>query len=190
MTALWFCHRAKCGNQGGRSLLGEHGVLRAEAEGASANRAKQGGAAAAAKAANPASLLQQLASTRSASRAGAAAQQPAFSRGRPPPLAPQHFDKDLRPLSPEFVSWFASRGIGRATLEANGIAMETRYNPAKREPTDWVAFPYRQDGAVVNVKYRAMPKSWRQSRGGSKIVYGYDDVKVRARRAGGRFYTL
>ena len=62
----------------------------------------------------------------------------------------------LQPLSAELVAYFAGRGISRATLERNGVLQD-------RAGT--IAFPYRRDGEVVNVKYRTLDKKFWQARG-------------------------
>lgn len=38
-------------------------------------------------------------------------------------------------------------------------------------------------GEVVNIKYRALPKHFSQSKGGQQVFWGCDDVQVRAGRA-------
>ena len=216
MTVLWCCHRAKCGNQGGRSLLGALGLSRAEAALAAGGGSGGGawGASAAAAAADgaaasdaygdgadgggggggagdywssqpppsPQELMRALdrgnGSTGGFSAAAAAAAPRAGPQSAGARAAQQAYDA-LAPLSPELLAWFAARGISRATLERNRVRMEPgRYNPATRTAADWIAFPYFKDGSVVNLKYRALPKAWRQLKGGDKVLYGHDDAKV------------
>jgi twinkle protein len=90
------------------------------------------------------------------------------------PLVPR---PDLRPLTPELLSWFAARGISPATLERNGVSSQRRWSQQHREEVDCVAFPYVRDGSVVNVKYRALPKAFSQTKGGEKVFYGFDDIQ-------------
>ncbi len=83
------------------------------------------------------------------------------------------------------VEWFRSRGISQATLtdRRNGIAMESR--PAVgsydlEQQVEMIAFPFRRDGKVVNIKYRQLPKKFTQTKHGEQVLYGIDDIKVRA----------
>jgi twinkle protein len=82
---------------------------------------------------------------------------------------------NFRPLTPEFLAYFASRGISERTLKRNQVAQESTWMPG--QPTgDAIAFPYLRNGEVVNVKYRTMNKCFRQVKGAEKILYGLDDV--------------
>jgi twinkle protein len=90
------------------------------------------------------------------------------------PLVPR---PDLRPLTPELLDWFAARGIGPRTLRRNGVSAQRRWSPQHRAEVDSIAFPYVRDGSVVNVKYRALPKAFSQTKGGEKVFYGYDDIQ-------------
>ena len=82
---------------------------------------------------------------------------------------------NFRPLTPEFLAYFASRGISEKTLKRNQVAQESTWMPG--QPTgDAIAFPYLRNGEVVNVKYRTMNKCFRQVKGAEKILYGLDDV--------------
>jgi hypothetical protein len=120
--------------------------------------------------------------------AGAAAEAggapPAGRPGRPPARLPD--TAALRPLSAELLAWFAARRISAATLAACGVAMERRYVPGSGAagPVDAIAFPYIKGGAVVNIKYRALPKAFSQTKGGEQVLYGIDDVAVSPGRVG------
>ena len=84
----------------------------------------------------------------------------------------------LQPLDTTFLNWFNQRGISAATLQRNRVAMQTRYSPALRTTVPHIAFPYYYNGEVVNVKYRALPKNFVQSKGGQQVFYGLDDLQV------------
>ena len=58
-------------------------------------------------------------------------------------------------LSNTAVQWAAERGISRSTLERAGVGSGTAEMPGTGE-CEVIAFPYRRNGAVVNVKYRAL----------------------------------
>lgn len=82
---------------------------------------------------------------------------------------------NFRPLTPEFLAYFASRGISEGTLRRNQVAQESTWMPGQ-PAGDAIAFPYLRNGEVVNVKYRTMNKCFRQVKGAEKILYGLDDV--------------
>ncbi len=83
---------------------------------------------------------------------------------------------NFRPLSPEFLQYFASRGISERTLQRNQVAQENTWMPGQPNGAAAIAFPYMRNGEVVNVKYRTMDKCFRQVKGADKILYGLDDV--------------
>ncbi|DBA96517.1 TPA: hypothetical protein ACH3X1_015395 [Trebouxia sp. C0004] len=82
---------------------------------------------------------------------------------------------NFRPLTPEFLAYFASRGISERTLRRNQVAQESTWMPGQ-PAGDAIAFPYLRNGEVVNVKYRTLNKCFRQVKGAEKILYGLDDV--------------
>ena len=57
-------------------------------------------------------------------------------------------------LSATATQWAAERGISRSTLERAGVGSGTAGMPEAGE-CGVIAFPYRRNGTVVNVKYRA-----------------------------------
>lgn len=79
-----------------------------------------------------------------------------------PPVKPD--TSRLKPLSPQLLSWFASRGIGAATLRRNGVAMERRYINALEDHADCIAFPYRQvcplDGLLASAGAAGCLHAW------------------------------
>jgi hypothetical protein len=96
------------------------------------------------------------------------------AKAAPPLINPEQ----MQPLSADFVQWFSDRGISQQTLERNGILMQQRYCAAAGAQMPHIAFPYYRNGSIVNVKYRALPKHFSQTKGGEQIFYGYDDAKV------------
>jgi 5S rRNA maturation endonuclease (ribonuclease M5) len=148
-AAMWNCFRASCGWSGGVHARGGPALEHGAAPAAA------GGPAAVAAAAAP-------------------------RAGRPPACLPD--TSDFQPLPDDLVAWFAARGISHNTLALNRVAMERRFMPgAGGSPGGVVAaiaFPYLKGGEVVNVKYRALPKVWSQTKGGEQILYGIDDIRV------------
>ena len=79
-------------------------------------------------------------------------------------------------LSANAVQWAAERGISRSTLERAGVGSGTAGMPEVGE-CEVIAFPYRRNGAVVNVKYRALKaKSFKQREGGELRFWNLDDA--------------
>lgn len=91
---------------------------------------------------------------------------------------PQQLGTRLQPLTPDLIAWFQERGISTETLQRNNVQMERRYCGALQTEADHIAFPYYRDGAMVNIKYRALPKHFSQVKGGQQILYGYDEARV------------
>lgn len=94
------------------------------------------------------------------------------------PASPTQLGAKFRPLTPEQLEWFSSRGITKATLAKNKVVSEHRYCSALKQSVDHVGFPYYKDSAIVNVKYRAQPKHFTQVKGGQQVFYGYDEARV------------
>ncbi|WP_247895943.1 AAA family ATPase [Azospirillum brasilense] len=92
-----------------------------------------------------------------------------------------------KPVKPAFtpgtlpegmVEWFANRGISRATLEAAGVTRVQTWMPgcAPGATVGAIAFPYRRNGEVVNVKYRTRGKRFRQEKDAEKVFYNLDGI--------------
>ena len=75
----------------------------------------------------------------------------ARARKSEPPVRPNC--SRLQPLSPELLAYFAARGISQRTLARNGVL---------QDPAGAIAFPYRRDGEVVNLKFRTLDKRFWQ----------------------------
>ena len=79
-------------------------------------------------------------------------------------------------LSATAVQWAADRGISRSTLERAGVGSGMARMPEAGE-CEVIAFPYRRNGTVINVKYRALKaKSFKQQEGGELRFWNLDDV--------------
>ena len=96
-------------------------------------------------------------------------------------------------LSDTTVQWAADRGISRSTLERAGVGSGTAGMPGAGK-CEVIAFPYRRNGEIVNVKYRALAeKAFKQREGGelppgsaqlreTRGRTGRSDAQARARR--------
>ncbi len=79
-------------------------------------------------------------------------------------------------LSDAALEWAADRGISRPTLERAGVGSGTAKMPGAGE-CEVIAFPYRRNGAVINVKYRALAdKHFKQREGGELRFWNLDAV--------------
>lgn len=150
--AVWHCHRGTCGWEGGCSIDaqpsstsgGMHGRITLLGTPRSIGRAFTDTFA-------PPGVLpagKAVLSTFTAGRNGAA-------RGRKVDAPVKPDCSRLRPLSAELVAFFAARGISARTLARNGVL---------QDGAGAIAFPYRRDGEVVNLKYRTMDKKFWQAR--------------------------
>lgn len=72
-------------------------------------------------------------------------------------------------LTKAAIAWLAERGISKEVAERNAV-----YSSERRGEVE-VHFPYYRDGALVNVKHRKLPKSFRMEAGAERILYGLDD---------------
>ena len=79
-------------------------------------------------------------------------------------------------LGPKVLDFFQQRRISPATLEACGVRQETVWSPAARGEVLAMAFPYYEDGELVNVKYRGPGKTFWQVKGAKKVLYGLDQL--------------
>ena len=99
--------------------------------------------------------------------------------------SPMRFERRLevvRPKEPKeqstsqgINSFFANRSISGSTIEAFGIYRSTQSFGSDREPC--IAFPYRVDGELVNVKYRTQDKKFRQEKNAERTLYNIDRIK-------------
>lgn len=78
--------------------------------------------------------------------------------------------ENIHSLDERGSNLFRLRRISDAAVQHVGIFQEK----------DWVAFPYFENGEIVNVKYRKISeKGFKQTPNGKHIVYNYDNCKGR-----------
>ena len=65
----------------------------------------------------------------------------------------------------QILQWFTSRKISPETV--------TRFK-IRQTPDGEIAFPYFKDGQLVNVKYRRLPKAFRQEKDAEPCLFGRD----------------
>eukprot|EP00879_Flechtneria_rotunda_P008004 GHRR01008385.1.p1 GENE.GHRR01008385.1~~GHRR01008385.1.p1 ORF type:complete len:595 (+),score=182.37 GHRR01008385.1:133-1917(+) len=160
---LWCCHRATCGYKGCVSVLGGR-------EASSSQAAAAAGRVAEAVWRDP-NAWGGVLNGQSHTVSAALLQQQQLQQ------APLDLEAKLEPLSIALLDWFAQRGISQKTLQRNGVMMQKRYSTALQKQVEQIAFPYRRNGVVVNIKYRALDKHFSQTQGGEQLFYGYDDAK-------------
>eukprot|EP00983_Pelagomonas_calceolata_P090239 1157396-Pelagomonas_calceolata.AAC.6 len=77
------------------------------------------------------------------------------------PVVPFSSSDALLPL--QMIEFFDKRRIRKATLEKFGIKMAPNVKHAMQgESENAIAFPYKRNGEVVNVKYRTLSKKFWQ----------------------------
>ena len=91
-----------------------------------------------------------------------------------PPVKPKQRPGEL---TREVLAWLAARGINEAVTRRNEIGSARVYIPALKAEVECVAFVYRRNGEVVNIKFRALAeKAFSQVKGAEAILYGLDDI--------------
>ena len=76
------------------------------------------------------------------------------------------------------LEWFQRRGISSEVVQQEGIVLEPRYLAQEEDTVPCIAFPFRKNGEVVNVKYRGLvTKAFQQISGAEKILYRQDAIK-------------
>lgn len=79
-------------------------------------------------------------------------------------------------LTEGIFSFFKKRGISREVLERNKVGAEMTYMPNEGKEVMSIAFPFYENGEVVNIKYRDLNKNFKQVKDARKVFYGIDDV--------------
>ncbi|KAF5840269.1 hypothetical protein DUNSADRAFT_17372 [Dunaliella salina] len=79
-------------------------------------------------------------------------------------------------LNEEMIEFFKKRKIEPATLQKFGVKMAPNIYSVQGESAHAIAFPYKRNGEVVNVKYRTLSKKFWQEKNAEKILFGYDQV--------------
>lgn len=90
------------------------------------------------------------------------------------------YTKPLPPktdLPQEVIAFFESRGITEEVLRRNKIGAEKTFMPGLGKEVLAIAFPYFENGQVVNIKYRSLDKSFKQVANAKKVFYGLDDIE-------------
>jgi len=101
------------------------------------------------------------------------------SYDRPPWDKPRYIRPNPRPLKdlpPEVINWFAERGISRRVIADAKISYDSVYVPQIEEHAKAIAFPYFRDGELINRKYRARGKHFRQDGGAEQMLYNLDRI--------------
>lgn len=81
------------------------------------------------------------------------------------------------PRSELYVA-FDQRAIPCTIADMEGVACVSAYMPQLEDHTLCLAFPYRKQGEVVNIKYRALAqKAFRQVSGAEKVFYRQDSIE-------------
>jgi twinkle protein len=84
--------------------------------------------------------------------------------------------KNLTKLSEKALKWFDSRGIKSSTINKFKIYSDVEYMPQKQKEVEVICFPYYRNGELVNIKYRAQGKLFKQYSGAELIFWNYDEI--------------
>lgn len=76
----------------------------------------------------------------------------------------------------KLLAWFEQRGIPAQIVDEAGIEIRKHFIPAKGKEEFAIAFPYKRDGEVVNVKYRTSSKDFAVEKDAELWLYGYDEA--------------
>tara|TARA_Y100001972_G_scaffold44996_1_gene55544 strand:+ start:1801 stop:3549 length:1749 start_codon:yes stop_codon:yes gene_type:complete len=84
-------------------------------------------------------------------------------------------EPDQMIISEGIENFFRTRHISNKTVQAFGIYAEDQYINDQKERC--IAFPYRVDGELINVKYRSQNKQFRQQKNAERSLFNIDRVK-------------
>lgn len=80
-------------------------------------------------------------------------------------------------LTKNIESWFNKNNISDSTIKHYEIGMVNAWNPKTHQVEQAIAFPYKLDGVLVNLKYRFGNRSGSFFETGSEIIpFGMDDI--------------
>ena len=89
--------------------------------------------------------------------------------------------KIARPVLPtkqqqtsKMVDYLSSRKIGKETI--NEFRLYEDNHSFGKEPESCIAFPYVEDGEIVNIKYRSYDKVFRQTPDAKRTLYNIDSI--------------
>jgi len=98
----------------------------------------------------------------------------------PPKTQPNQLSKpsfSYNQLSEKAFKWFEARGISQDTLVMEQISSIRKWVPQVQKERDCIAFPYFENGEVVNVKYRDGEKNFTQEKNAKSCFYRLDCLK-------------
>jgi twinkle protein len=79
-------------------------------------------------------------------------------------------------LKAAVVSWFASRGISKSTLDKFMIFCKQEWMPQTQKEESCICFPYFRDGEMVNIKYRDGRKSFKMVKDAELIFFNLNTI--------------
>ena len=159
-TAQWMCHRATCEWTGGSSLAD---VPTKGKTGRTPVRERSG-------AAGSNTAVGTGMSKRIGAGVGGAVKLPN------PDSLERIGEGEVTDAAREWGGWLLERGISLKVAERNGLASQNVYSPPAQRNVDALVFPYMRNGELVNIKYRGADKSFWQTKGAEKILFGLDDI--------------
>lgn len=92
-----------------------------------------------------------------------------------------------REMTDDILGWFKKRGISKETVECFRIKKAFKrilqiHNPkdelrGKHVDRNCIAFPFINDGKLINIQYRDQDKNFSMESGAEKILYNIDSIK-------------
>ena len=80
-------------------------------------------------------------------------------------------------MSSKALTWFASRGISKETLEALHVTEGKEWMPQKNCECNTVQFNYYRDGELINTKFRTGDKQFKMVQNAELLPYNLDSIK-------------
>lgn len=85
--------------------------------------------------------------------------------------------ENMQSASIEHYDFLKTRGISKETADKVGIFAQEKWFNRLNKKADSVAFPYKQNGNVINIKYRSIKgKDFTQDFGGTSILFNIDNI--------------
>lgn len=85
--------------------------------------------------------------------------------------------RPVQAIGQRALSWFASRGISKETLEAMKVTEGDEWMPQKNSNANTVQFNYYRGGVLVNTKFRTGDKCFKLCSGAELLPYNIDAIK-------------
>tara|TARA_R100001086_G_scaffold183675_1_gene102487 strand:+ start:5428 stop:7131 length:1704 start_codon:yes stop_codon:yes gene_type:complete len=101
----------------------------------------------------------------------------AVDYNQPVTATSQILGEKMKANTQECYDFLKTRGISKETADKVGIFSQLKWFSRLNKKAESVAFPYTQNGNVINIKYRAIEnKDFTQDFGGTSILFNIDNL--------------